>query len=56
MVHLNVFFRLTFLIIWVVLGFFALLLMSPLRMANKKKSYQILVKDSSFVNPSSGYM
>ena len=37
MVHLNFFFRFTFLIIWVVLGFLALLLMSPLRMANIKK-------------------
>ena len=37
MVHLNFFFRFTLLIIWVVLGFLALLLMSPLRMANIKK-------------------
>ena len=37
MVHLNLLFRFTFLIIWVVLGFIALLLMSPLRTSNIKK-------------------
>jgi len=37
MVYLNFFFRFTFLIIWVVLGFLALLLISPPRMANIKK-------------------
>ena len=37
MVHLNFLFRFTFLIIWVVLGFLALLLMSPLRASNIKK-------------------
>ena len=37
MVYLNFFFRFTFLIIWVVVGFLALLLMSPLRTSNIKK-------------------
>ena len=37
MVHLNFLVRFTFLIVWVVLGFLALLLMSPLRMSNIKK-------------------
>ena len=37
MVHLNFLFRFTFLIIWVVLGFLALLLISPLRTSNIKK-------------------
>ena len=37
MVHLNFFFRFTFLIVWVVIGFLALLLMFPLRLANIKK-------------------
>ncbi len=37
MVHLTFLFRFTFLIIWVVLGFLALLLMSPFRMPNIKK-------------------
>ena len=37
MVHLNLLFRITFLIIWVVLGFLALLLISPLGPSNIKK-------------------
>ena len=37
MAHLNFLVRFTFLIVWVVLGFLALLLMSPLRMSNIKK-------------------
>ena len=37
MIHLSFLFRFTFLIIWVVLGFLALLLMSPLRMSKIKK-------------------
>ena len=37
MLHLNFLLRFTFLIIWVVLGFLALLLMSLLRMSNIKK-------------------
>ena len=37
MVQLNFLFRFTLLIIWVVLGFFALLLISPLRKSNIKK-------------------
>ena len=37
MVHLNFLFRFTFLIIWVGLGFLALLLISPLRTSNIKK-------------------
>ena len=37
MVNVNFFFRFTFLIIWVLLGFLALLLISPLRTSNIKK-------------------
>ena len=37
MFYLNFLVRFTFLIVWVVLGFLALLLMSPLRMSNIKK-------------------
>jgi len=37
MVHLNFLFRFIFLIIWVVLGFLALLLISPVRTSNIKK-------------------
>ena len=57
MVHLNFLFRFTFLIIWVVLGFLALLLMSPLRMSNiKKKVINYWSKILLFINPSSSYM